>query len=175
MQYLSSTGVRMRGDRSATRHPTRDSSTFKRRSLNSPGPASRLLQPSGPVTEASHPVLLTIRCCLCGVYHRALATRITSPAIASHPCRHGLREKFPDEPPRLITHPAPEQIGFPLGCLPFAYIALAACTSQYHILIQPDTHLFTFAAQLNYQRLTTALTSTIPHLFCPFVPNTLRQ
>ena len=98
-KYLRRTGVFMRGDWCATRHPTRDRSTFKRRSSFSPAPASRLLQPAGPVTEASYTPTLTIRYLLFGACHRGLAPRITTSSIAFHPCRcrHGLREKFPDQ------------------------------------------------------------------------------
>ena len=104
----------MRGGRCATRHPTRDRSTFKRRSSSSPGPASRLLQPAGLVTEASSTPLLAIRCFLFGACHRVLAPRITTSTIASHPChcRHGLREKFPDVLPRcrVLKCTRPQQI-----------------------------------------------------------------
>lgn len=131
----------MRGGRCATRHPTRDRSTFKRRSSSSPGPASRLLQPAGPVTEASCTPLLVIRCFPSGACHRALAPRISTSSIASHPCRcrHGLREKFPDVFPRCdaLNAPRPSKRR---GCLPPAYIHLVSPVSQYRILTQPNTH-----------------------------------
>jgi hypothetical protein len=131
----------MRGGRCATRHPTRDRSTFKRRSSSSPGPASRLLQPAGPVTEASCTPLLAIRCFPFGACHRALAPRISTSSIASHPCRcrHGLREKFPDVFPRCdaLNAPRPSKRR---GCLPPAYIYLVSPVSQYRILTQPNTH-----------------------------------